>query len=315
MPYVKCTKTDITPGAGVWTDRLLSDYVTIPAGGVTGVQLEFYSETGSSCQGYARMNGSTDSILGYQNENNHHWCLMVGVDSNNTFEVYVSDWAKVKVYLCGYTTAGFTYFTNVIDMGSITAGAWTTLDCSSKVPSTATALIFVHKAYSGNAGFRNYGSSDYYTSRVGGVGTGIAAGVIVGCTDRKVQYYFTSGTGKLYLAGFIDDDSLGTFFTTKLDYTATGAMPALPTGAYAGIFEIGVGGDQYTWEIEEDSPGTNYNGGTETTKIVTGGDSGICDSYRNPTQFKPSFYLVGWFLAPGGTPVGGGIAIGDYMIF
>ncbi len=227
------------PGTG-WRDVDVSAYV--PAG-ATGIILHFRS-TSSAYVATARYNGSTDTYNEAPNiaAGMHYW-TMVGVDANRIVEINVSNTTYMEVYLCGYTTAGVTFFVNGIDKSLGTTGAWTDVDCSANATG-ATGLIFHVKPAGGTTdyawGLRCNGSTDNRTGK-----TRFQVGAdIIGCDAGQVVEGYIANSGQdLYLIGYVTSGTIFNVNATDVSLGLTGAyydLAALPAGSVMGFIEINV---------------------------------------------------------------------------
>ncbi|MCK9568623.1 hypothetical protein M0R72_06760 [Candidatus Pacearchaeota archaeon] len=320
MPYVAVEPTKITiASTSVWVDIDLDNYVTLPPGGANGVAVRIVSR-GDYDSG-VRMKGCTLSVpYGSGTSSLEQHDMWVGVDASNVFQAYAQSNTYVSIYIIGYLTGGFEFLSQPIEYSIVTESAWTNIDFSDDIPSTALGVILLIKERDESSfGLRNDGCTDNLYSHAEGSMYHCA---MMGCTNRIVEYYSTSAwDSDIYLLGYITSDALATFnTTTKTDYSTgtTGAyadLTALPVGAAVGIFEAGVTGTTHYQAALRKNGSTfdqyAYLRGRQWFTVEGDSDRIVEGKIENAAL---DFYLVGYF-AP--STAGGnfaGVALGDCMI-
>lgn len=318
MAFCKCAITEIDiAGVGAWLDCKLSDYISVPGSGVTGVIL-WVKKTGDIYSYGLRKKGSTDAryavFTGTKSSE-----AMVGVDENGTFQYYVShDAANWTIYIIGYTTTGIEFATNATSMAP-TSGEWYVKDVSS-ICAGAIGLIFeVHAGADWTSfGCRPNGSTN---SNVGWVVRKNTFLAFCGCDgDQKVELYRADSSVAIYLVGWVMAGAV--FYTDHSDVTpATRTewtdLAALPVGATFGFYEIDtvdVGGK--SGGIRENGESVDIHGG-----ILHNWFLAPCDINRVCECFAPSegtVYCIGYATGAGSAGKRGGnvgISTGGGMIF
>jgi len=211
---------DITPGTiGSWVNVDVS--ANVPSG-ASGAVLHFIGQASSSLGGDVRANGSTDDHYaqgGLQAE--VHRYNFVKLDANRIFQAKIGD-TNVKLYLVGYTDGNVQFQTNVTDVTSATAGAWTDKDLSAYIPSGASAVIikFINTLalYNYQCAARKPTSTDAFQNEMY-VNTYSPASIICGVSGtRHIELYMQDITNtKAYLVGYLLP--LTSMFTNAIDKT------------------------------------------------------------------------------------------------
>ncbi len=127
---------DVSLGSsGSWEDVDVSSYVS---GNAVAALLEVHNN-GPSRDFGLRPNGSdynhVAELLG-----GHQVYLIVGLDSNGVYEMYIED-TGIDHFLVGYIDEDFELVDTPVDKAPGSADTWTELDCSAEAPG-ATALFF-----------------------------------------------------------------------------------------------------------------------------------------------------------------------------
>jgi hypothetical protein len=319
MPYFPVTPVLVPiTVTSKWTDIDLNLYATLPSAGVTGVALQVVANNAVfGC----RAKGSTIAIKSTSNPARMFgaWC---GVDVNDAFQIYASSKTAIKVYVVGYMTAGFTFLAAEINVSADTYDAWADVDCTTHVPTTAIALIFIVKSISSGSdllfGIRDDGSTDDLKAEIRGGSCHLA---VMKCTDRKCEQYADSGYVGLYLIGYIEGESLGTFLRDKAtnDYSLAGVsaytdLTALPVGAKVGLFEVMDDGTAtaYSYALRKNGGAIDeYHDSQHCFISVEADANGIVEGKIE--NLITNFYLVGWFAGNAQTPHCN-VGMGDYQV-
>lgn len=142
MP-TKVTYTDITPGSTGWQAVDITAYVGSDAGSVAAAHLRMeVAGTGGDSFG-ARMTGSADATVG-TGISPKYSDITIGVDSDDTFEVNVSNTTNVIVWLMGYST---TAEAEAIDpdgwefTGTLSEATWGEIDPDAQFTGTPEAVF------------------------------------------------------------------------------------------------------------------------------------------------------------------------------
>jgi hypothetical protein len=317
MPYFPVPSVLITiPETSKWTDIDLNSYATLPSTGVTGVALRV---AGSAATFGCRAKGSTIALISAVNT--RCFGAWAGVDTNDKFQVYCSSKTTLRVYVVGYMTAGFNFFTTAVDMSTPTAGSWEDVDCTAHVPATATALIFSVKNISSNDylfGIRDNGCTDDLKTETARMSCGTA---VIACTDRKCEQYIEHAYVDLYLIGYVTGESLGTFLRDKdgIDYSLAGTgaytdLTALPVGAKVGIFEVmdDGGSTAYSYALRKNGEALDEYMDNQHCFVTVEADlNGIVEGKIE--NVVTNFYLVGWFAGNAQMPHCN-VGMGDYQV-
>lgn len=145
---------------------------------------------------------------------------IVPVDDEDDNAIWIyRDADVVDIYLRFYVLGHFcssdgTFFDEPVSLILSSTETWETLDLSSYIPSTATAVILEVDPNGVAWGVRPYGSSDDRT------GVGNYTSVIIPCFSQKIQFYRNSSSlSYVALAGYF---TIGQFQADALDKTPSG---------------------------------------------------------------------------------------------
>jgi len=290
-----------------WTDVDVTAYVD--AGNTAGVVLEIVNPTGTEYVWGVRKNGSTDDITGVIEDNGHTWAV-VGVDSNDIFELYLNDASQVDVYLvaCVHNDEG-SFLTDASDVTPVTAEAWTDVDISTITGAeTATFAFLVIYNYPSNnfVGVRKNGSTDdrHASNQLEGDLRGYMIGVDnaekfeawVEDKDQVTVYLFGWLTAGVSTWANGKDYSTGTT-GSWVDVDVSSDVPAGNTGAF---FHLWGGNSEYAGGIRQN--------GTSITNNFDITNQQFCwvelDAARIAEQWVEStsldLYLLGYTSSPVG---------------
>jgi len=233
---------EVTPGAGVWNDVDVSDYVGDDA---TGVILHL--TTTAALINSVRMNGSVQNITG--DVAGHTWA-MVGLDANMIFDSYVEHAVNCDVWLTGYTTTGAVYKVAMDNVGG-GFGAWEDYDASTTCPDAIGIIVYVDNTDAANPreyGLQHNDSTDDRKYDI--VADGNQWG-IVGCDSNQVIEKYREVAGvDLYVAGYFTADSGFTFnvngvdksLGVSVDWQDIDLSANVPIGTKYAVFEVYDGG-------------------------------------------------------------------------
>jgi hypothetical protein len=137
-PTFELIPPDVTPSTTTqWTTVDLSGVIDEDT---TGVIL-MIDNTGNGADYAVREIGSTDSDITNGIGLQANALYMVGVDSNDDFEVYLGT-ADIKIYLVGQTKQSVVYFTNDVAVTDPSFNSWQQIDATAhSVPSTANGVV------------------------------------------------------------------------------------------------------------------------------------------------------------------------------
>lgn len=130
---------DRTPGStGSWQDVDVSADIPSDATGV--ICLIQNTNTTTIYDGGIRKNGSTDAYPAGDIVNLQYTTQLCGVDASRIFEAYIENTA-VKIWLCGYTKAPATFFTNGVERSLGQANQWLDIDVTNDTDPAADGAI------------------------------------------------------------------------------------------------------------------------------------------------------------------------------
>ncbi len=221
------TRTEISHAIdSTWTAVDVTVYVD--AGNTAGIILEMEETSGTERTVGVRKTGSTDTLTGGLEDDSHTY-YYVGVDSNDQFDLYISDASVVDVYIVAYILdSEGTFFTNPIadnkkSLSSI--NTWENIDISGDTGGdTAVVAFFIVDnesavTYSWDWGLREDGSTD---NLVEVIYPADMVGAAMSCNNEIVEGNVASNANvHFYLMGYLNDTSTFTSYADSKDYSAT----------------------------------------------------------------------------------------------
>lgn len=163
------TPLDVTPTTeNEWTTADVSAFVHADADGV----ILFIASTQDDDRDYGvREVGSSFSTTNRDLENRSSTMYLVGIDANDQFEVYHTDFDDVKFYLVGQTRGSVVYYSDDLAVSDPATGSFQEIDADTyAVPAVANGLILRVTSASNDriSGLRHGDSTDTWTPDVGG---------------------------------------------------------------------------------------------------------------------------------------------------
>ncbi len=229
-----------------WTDIDVTSQVGGDAGSLTGVILQWENtEAGTDNVIAFRKNGSTDNYIEGTSRRGTHGGCIIGVDSNDIFEAYLTDASEINVYIVGYTMAGVTIATNMTLLNSAGAG-FEDWDLSTPAPSATGILIHSRNSAARIWGCQMNGSTDGRTFQQFESMYGI-----IGCdANQIIELYQNTGAANWLWYGYVTDGATFNVNGTDESLATTGSyvdLGALPATAIMGFYEItGVNATAYS---------------------------------------------------------------------
>ena len=291
-PYV--TITPVTTGS--WVDVDVS--ANVPSG-ATGAIIRWTNDTANKTFGM-RKNGSSDTdtftITGGTYDAMDY--MIVGVDANRVFEVYIDDTTTFVLKLVGYTGEGVTMFTNPYDVGPTALAAWQTIDNSAYAP--AGTVGFIYRVSSGFGSLRHPDSTDDRQIRY--IHMGMA---IVGTNAAREQDVYNQSGGDagttLQLMGYIDSSRV-VFNTNATSIAAAsaaawvGASIADVDIAFIEVYNLGPSVQNWgirPWGMADTDVGAGYWHGWGVVDVV----DNYIQQYTSGTSLDT--YVSGYVLPAG----------------
>jgi hypothetical protein len=307
------------PTANQWGTINIGDYVSLPAGGITGVLLRIMNTRGEIGAWGLRMDGSLDTRYGYIGAVTMA-TAMIGCKSNKINIFFQHQYpSSFQFWIEGYTTGGYTFFSEAVDKSPATRGSWQDVDCSVLAPN-AVALIFEYLS-TDVRGLRKNGSTDNRTGGTGSYQHDIGLG-FVGCDENKIcEAYISAGSSNsLWLIGYVASsdttltmDTNGTAVTLPTAETY-GDLEALPASAQMGVYEFTGSALRYFSIRKKGSTFESYAcRSLRSTFIIQGNVDRLVEA-KVSSLSGSSLYLLGYTTAASAM-MGGGIGIGDCLIF
>lgn len=325
------TPVDVTPAfsAAQYDTVDLTSHVGTDAGSVVGAILRVVNTNVSGTEtGFdLRKPGSTDDFSANNIEDDAQVWAFVGVDSNDTFEVYrgADDY---ELWLVAYVTSDEgASFTNAIDKTPGTEDAFTDVDVSGDTGADTAVLAFFRVVNTGTAGTRNIGYRENGSadSLFGQHFSNENAWFAVGLDGSEICEIAVNNSGavyddSIYLIGYLtanvtwqtnasdhSQDTTGSYQSTDL----SGTIPSGNDGAMVILPEAGAGIGQ-TSQPEADAD-VRRTGSTIDRSGKVYDPRGVwafvpLDAGRTMEQFISAtdmdLKLLGWTQAPAGTATG-----------
>jgi len=221
---IPTTRTEISHGVdNTWTDVDVTTYVK--PGDTAGVMLEIVNTTGNEHTWGVRKNDSTDDITGVIEDTGHTWAA-IGVDSDDIFELYLSDASEVDVYIVAYMThSEATFLTNASLKNVVNTYTWEDIDISGDLGNDIPKVVFALVKNDGAAalarwGIRNDGSTDDFWGRMF---DGDLRGAMSGISSSGVfeGYAQVAADIDFYVVGWMTANVVA--FVNGISYVASGA--------------------------------------------------------------------------------------------
>ena len=182
------TPLDVTPATALaWATADVSSFVDDDTDGVI---LFIVSTKGDQRMYGVREVGSSFSTTNRDLENRSSTMYLVGIGSNDQFEVYHTDFDDVKFYLVGQTKESVVYYSNDLGVTDPATGSFQAIDADTyAVPAVADGLILrvVRTDADYISGLRHGDSTDAWAPDVG-TGTHIQAAIGINDSNAWDEY-------------------------------------------------------------------------------------------------------------------------------
>ena len=189
---------DVSPAVlNSWEDVDVSAHVP---DGTVAVVLDVVNTAGSTVNTGLRENGISTGTAYYGMQASGHSYAIVGLDSNEVFEAYISN-AGCDCYLLGYISSGYTSLAAWSDQSLPTTGSYQTMDLNSVIGSGSVAALFDVNGYGQlyDYDLRGYGETTSYSEDAGA----IHHWFLVPCSsDRKVSGFIGHTSQDWFVTGY-----------------------------------------------------------------------------------------------------------------